>query len=807
MAPHCRTIPWLLPLAVAFFARGPSSYGQAQSPAPAPPPTTTRPADDPDAEFWAEPGDPPASAAAPLLKTAAEVRSLSPEEAAAARPVRIRGAVTYFSPAPPLLFVQDATGGVCVSGRLRELRPQLRPGVSLYGATVQVEGVTAAGGDIAHVVAPNREPLRVDVIEPGRLPFPRSATIAQLSTPALHGEQVEVEGVVRSVRAEPLGPNIPPAKVLTLAHGSARVDAVLFGRAGDAATSEQWVGAVVRARGVFNAATPEWHGAASMRLLLRSDRDLRVRFPADRAQELPFAAIRTLADAPPAASQPAAPAPTRVRVRGVVTLSVRGKGMFVQDTSGGVWVETLRPPAPRTPAARGAAEDDEPVEPRPGAQVEVVGFPGRREWSSVLSDASWAVTGSAPMPDAPLINADQALIPGMDARLVRVEAMVLSISRPAEYTTLVLQSAGRVFLARLADPAAGPPPNVGEGTWVRVTGVCVQGPAADTWAGSAAAPAAPATNAVGGAARPQSFHVMLPSVESVQVVRAPGWWTPQRVLVVCALLAAVALVAVSWVVALRRRVARQTHLIREHLAKRTLYEERVRIARDLHDSLEQDLLGITMQLNATEKLLTQPDRARQSLQLAAAMVRRSQAETHRAVWDLREGRSQDGLVPALREAVAAVAPVRADEGQGNGDAAAGPRVAVELVGEPRELPPQVENHVLRVAVEAVTNALKHAAANRIDVELIFAEGLVALRVGDDGRGFDAERLPPPSSGHFGLFGMRERAEKLNAALTIRSRPGGGTEIRLDVPTTANGAAATTETSANGPARAAGAVAP
>ena len=273
-------------------------------------------------------------------------------------------------------------------------------------------------------------------------------------------------------------------------------------------------------------------------------------------------------------------------------------------------------------------------------------------------------------------------------------------------------------------------------------------------------------------------------------------------LVVCALLATVALVAVSWVVALRRRVARQTHLIREHLAKRTLYEERVRIARDLHDSLEQDLLGITMQLNATEKLLAQPDRARQSLQLAAAMVRRSQAETHRAVWDLREGRSAEGLVPAVREAVLGLAPARGDGGD-NGDAAAGPRVAVEVVGKPGELPPQVENHVLRVAVEAVTNALKHAGASRVEVELMFAEGRVGLRVVDDGRGFDAERLPPPSSGHFGLFGMRERAEKLNAALAIRSRPGGGTEIRLDVPTV-NGMAAP---AANDPARAAGAVAP
>jgi signal transduction histidine kinase len=111
---------------------------------------------------------------------------------------------------------------------------------------------------------------------------------------------------------------------------------------------------------------------------------------------------------------------------------------------------------------------------------------------------------------------------------------------------------------------------------------------------------------------------------------------------------------------------------------------------------------------------------------------------------------------------------------------------VHVQGEQRELPPQVENHFLRVALEAVTNAIKHAAARRINIDLSFAERRVELRVRDDGHGFDAERLPPPSSGHFGLFGMRERAEKLGGDLVIQSRPGEGTEILLRVPLAPNG---------------------
>jgi signal transduction histidine kinase len=331
---------------------------------------------------------------------------------------------------------------------------------------------------------------------------------------------------------------------------------------------------------------------------------------------------------------------------------------------------------------------------------------------------------------------------------------------------MVLQSGERVFLARVAgaggagSAAAAALDPFRPDSWVRVTGVCVQNrlPDSDAAAGG------------GGATSPVSFHLLLGSPAAIDVIHAPGWWTLERILMVCGVLGVIAVIAVAWVAALRVRVARQTSLIRRHLANETLYEERVRIARELHDSLEQDLLGISMQLNATDKLLAQPARARESLQLAAAMVRRSQTETHRAVWDLREDRpSADGLAGALREAVAGVHPPE------------GTRIDVEIAGEPRAVPAAVQNHLLRVALEGVTNALKHASPTTIEVRLDFEPGRVVLCVRDDGRGFDDQRLPPPSSGHFGLFGMRERAEKVGGELTIRSRPGEGTEIRLAAP--------------------------
>jgi signal transduction histidine kinase len=242
------------------------------------------------------------------------------------------------------------------------------------------------------------------------------------------------------------------------------------------------------------------------------------------------------------------------------------------------------------------------------------------------------------------------------------------------------------------------------------------------------------------------------------------------VISVVAGLALLAAAGLAWAVTLRRRVARQTEQIREHHAREAVAQERVRIARELHDSLQQDLLGITMQLKATDRLLDDPERARAALQLASAMVRRGQAEAHRAIWDLRDtGEPHPNLVATLREVAA---------GLSAGDA---PAVEVAGTGHVRPLPAAVENHVLRIAQEALTNALKHAQAAHIEVELDYAADRVTLHVRDDGRGFDADHPPAAASGHFGLFGMRERAAKLGADLRITSRAGTGTAIHLSVP--------------------------
>ena len=102
-------------------------------------------------------------------------------------------------------------------------------------------------------------------------------------------------------------------------------------------------------------------------------------------------------------------------------------------------------------------------------------------------------------------------------------------------------------------------------------------------------------------------------------------------------------------------------------------------------------------------------------------------------------------------------------------------------GRRRELPQEMEQHLLRIAQEAVTNALKHAGASRIWIKLHTEARNCTCAIKDNGRGFDQDGVFSSRAGHFGLIGMRERAERLGGELRLASQPGEGTEVEVKVP--------------------------
>lgn len=200
-------------------------------------------------------------------------------------------------------------------------------------------------------------------------------------------------------------------------------------------------------------------------------------------------------------------------------------------------------------------------------------------------------------------------------------------------------------------------------------------------------------------------------------------------------------------------------------------EERARLAREIHDTLAQGFVGISSQLDAVAMCMPEnATPARSYLDMARRMARHSLTEARRSVMDLRASALEGQDLAAAIESGARM-----------WTAGSGVEVSVEVTGPQSQLPEEMEQHLLRIAQEAVTNALKHAGAGRIAIRLQLEARNLHLRIGDNGRGFNAQDVFSSRAGHFGLIGMRERAERLGGELRLASNPGAGTEVEVTVP--------------------------
>jgi signal transduction histidine kinase len=194
--------------------------------------------------------------------------------------------------------------------------------------------------------------------------------------------------------------------------------------------------------------------------------------------------------------------------------------------------------------------------------------------------------------------------------------------------------------------------------------------------------------------------------------------------------------------------------------------ERDRLAGEIHDSIEQGLSAIMMQMDAAAKLVGHPEEIKDYLTMAKNMASFSRTEVQHAVWDMQSPLLENADLPtALRRVASNISA---------GDA---PRVEVEISGTAFALPSAVEHHLLRIAQEAMTNAVKHGSPGKIDLTLRYNSDIVTLTVRDDGAGFVPETVST-YGGHFGLQGMRTRAQKISADLTLNSKLGAGTCIEV-----------------------------
>jgi signal transduction histidine kinase len=655
------------------------------------------------------PGD-----SAPFTRIA-EIK-MSPELAGQSRPAVIEGVVIW-SAAKGNFFIHDGELGIHV-GEL-EAGKSLRP-----GDQVQVIGTTRRGS-----FAPSIAPQRLTRLGTAPVPEPQRVPYSAIASGSLDGAWLEIEGVVCAV--DPRGTS--GATVLSLLTEGRRLR-VLVNDA-EAIVPDQIVDALVRVHGVAGGKFNLQRQFVEPVLRLPGLSHVHVvQPPPPDPFALPLVPLTRLF-----AYSLEPPRPNRVRTRGVVTRQPSEHALYLRDEGIGVRVELQGP-------ARF----------QPGDLVEVVGFPLMVEGSAVIQGAICRRV-AAGVAVEPLRATWSELTDGVyTSNLVRLEARLVDWAAEEPGLTLALESGNHLFKAVLHHEGSPdhllPPRN----SIVEVTGISAISELQDRWS-----------------FRPRSVVLLLSDAADLRVLRAAPWWTPERLWRALIGIGVVLLVAAAWVWSLRQQVGRKRAIIERQARHAAVLEERSRIARELHDTLEQGLTGVSLQMKAMEAELRATDHpAGARLQFVRQALRQSRALARNAIRELRAEAIPpriDGLVDGLKKA--------AEDWNRSGAL----EVRVRVAGTPRPLPPTTEHHLLRIGTEAMINAVKHGRAPAIDVDVDFRSSDVTLRVSDNGAGFDPAAELEKTSGCFGLLGMRERTREVGGEIQIQSRPGKGTQILVAAP--------------------------
>jgi PAS domain S-box-containing protein len=205
----------------------------------------------------------------------------------------------------------------------------------------------------------------------------------------------------------------------------------------------------------------------------------------------------------------------------------------------------------------------------------------------------------------------------------------------------------------------------------------------------------------------------------------------------------------------------------EERRQSAIIQERNYTAREIHDTLAQDFGGILIQLQAVDRFATtNPTKSQTHRDCARDLARKGLAEARSSIWVLsQEGEAYSNLAPVL-EQLATQMTLGSDT-----------QVQVTVSGPPQPLPPEQGMHLLRIVQESCNNALRHAQAAQIQIQIHYGEGAIELRIIDDGVGFEAQRSLPG----FGLRSIQQRAETIAAILQISSELNQGTEVRVMMP--------------------------
>lgn len=663
---------------------------------------------------------PPLAAAERILTKAIDVRSLTPAEAASGIKVQLRGVVVFVE-SPSAIFIQDETSTTFFRLASPDGRRPVTPAV---GDEIELTSKTRMGLYLPGLDDTTYKPL-------GRRPLPPGIPVQydDLHFSRYHYQRVAVEGIVRSQL-----PLDPDRTLMRLAMGSRTIDIRIEQppHAGPNLVDHR-VRITGLAAGLIN---------TSRRQLVQP-----------YVRVLGWDAIEVIAPAPPATAAPLVTADEllafrisglgeqRVRIEGVVAAAFADGQVFLEQDELAFAVRFNRPAALA-----------------PGDRIVVAGFPSMERFSASVVDAE-LLSKTPGNPPSPHFVASLAEFYGVrdgqtsgkhDAQLVQVEATARDMFQSENGITLIVHDGKHVAQVRLAEGSAAPP----SGARVRLTGICqvetaVFGP--------------------GFRSDPGLVSIRLLSPAGLEVLLLPPWWTARRLSLGLAALGGVVLLGGLWIASLRRQVRRQTAALRHRIEAEAALEERQRIAREFHDTLEQELAGVSLRLDALATRITD-DKGRSLVVGSRHLVSRIQTETRDLISDLRDPAETAGDLAAALATVAA-------RHSADGDAA----VRVETAGTIPVLPAATVHDLRMIAREAVNNARRHGRATVVTIAAAAADGRLTLRIADNGGGFDPAAVPDNRRGHFGRAGMRERARKLGADVVWQSAPGRGTTVEVTLP--------------------------
>jgi len=684
---------------------------------------------------------------------------VSTEEAHKARvPVQLRGVVTVAEPDwEGRFFIQDETGGVFVE-YLKDDGPKA-------GDLVEVSGTVSRGAFTPIVIKAKLRRLGT-----APLPEPRKVSVEEVVLGSQDSQRVEIEGWVRASR-----PKGSRRQVDLYANGQ-RIH-VLTHLPPDL-PPESLVAARVRVRGTVAA-------SFNARLKHLTSVNLFVPLVSDFIIEETETSNPFLSPPVPilqvAQYHPENKPWRRIHVSGVVTCERPGLDLFIQDGTGGIHVQSTMLPSLK-----------------PGETVDVAGFLEYQNNLPVITDGMARRARESLPAIVPRQPSVPQILEGLHPfQLVELRGRVLDVSARnvsrelrgflGRRHTWIIQGDQLTFSAEIELPHTAQTAEAPVGSLVSVTGVLV--PDSD------------------GEGHVQEVVIALPTIASIQVLESPSWFTPLRLAVAFGVACLVLAAVVTWSITvsrknavlkflisdreaarlalqeahdqLERRVEERSRQLEREIRERQTDEvtfkatltERTRLAQELHDTLEQTLTGIALQLDTAWRFRDPAhDEATKPLELARTWIRQSQAELRRSIWDLRSRELEEfDLSKALAQSAHAVTEQ------------AGIQIAARTEGTPVHLPETVEENILRIGQEALANLSRHSGANSGEVLLCYAERELRLSIRDNGKGLPSSGIPGKDEGHFGLIGMSERARRIGGKLEISSHPGEGVTVLLRLP--------------------------